>query len=140
MPGSRRSTRSSKTWAHPVDRRPGTDIGQAIRRINLVAADLELLTDKLRNGRGGLNTDGTIQKLLTQAELHDNFNAMAMSATQASPTQDGPDRRPVVYRQGLTRSVLDHSRGVSSSVAIRRSHAAHRRTFRGCALDSSASS
>ena len=60
-----------------------TDIGQAIRRINLVAADLELLSSKLRNGRGGLNTDGSIQKLLTQSELHDNFNAMAMSATQA---------------------------------------------------------
>ncbi len=48
-----------------------------------MAADLELLTSKLRNGRGGLNTDGTLQKLLTQAELHDNFNTMAVSATQA---------------------------------------------------------
>jgi phospholipid/cholesterol/gamma-HCH transport system substrate-binding protein len=66
-----------------VDHRPVTDIGQAVRRINLVAADLELLSSKLRNGRGGLNTDGSIQKLLTQSELHDNFNAMAMSATQA---------------------------------------------------------
>ena len=67
----------------PVNRQPSTDIGQAIRRINIVAADLELLTSKLRNGRGGLNTEGSIQKLLTQAELHDNFNAMAISATQA---------------------------------------------------------
>jgi phospholipid/cholesterol/gamma-HCH transport system substrate-binding protein len=72
-----------KDLGAPVNHRPATDIGQAVRRINLVAADLELLSSKLRNGRGGLNTDGTIQKLLTQAELHDNFNAMAMSATQA---------------------------------------------------------
>ena len=43
----------------PVDHRPATDIGQAVRRINLVAADLELLSSKLRNGRGGLNTDGS---------------------------------------------------------------------------------
>ncbi len=72
-----------KDLGSPVDHRPTTDIGQAVRRINLVASDLELLTSKLRNGRGGLNTDGTIQKLLTQAELHDNVNAMAISATQS---------------------------------------------------------
>jgi phospholipid/cholesterol/gamma-HCH transport system substrate-binding protein len=72
-----------KDLSAPVDHRPVTDIGQAVRRLNLVAADLELLSSKLRNGRGGLNTDGSIQKLLTQSELHDNFNAMAMSATQA---------------------------------------------------------
>jgi phospholipid/cholesterol/gamma-HCH transport system substrate-binding protein len=72
-----------KDLSSPVDHRPATDIGQALRRINIVAADLELLTSKLRNGRGGLNTKGTVQKLLTEAELHDNFNAMAISATQA---------------------------------------------------------
>jgi phospholipid/cholesterol/gamma-HCH transport system substrate-binding protein len=72
-----------KDLSAPVDHRPATDIGQAVRRINIVAADLELLSSKLRNGRGGLNTDGTVQKLLTQAELHDNFNAMAIAATQA---------------------------------------------------------
>ena len=72
-----------KDLSSPVDHKPTTDIGQAVRRINIVAADLELLSSKLRNGRGGLNTDGTVQKLLTEAELHDNFNAMAISATQA---------------------------------------------------------
>jgi phospholipid/cholesterol/gamma-HCH transport system substrate-binding protein len=29
-----------------------------------------------------LNTDGTLQKLLTQSELHDNFNSVALSANQ----------------------------------------------------------
>ena len=72
-----------KDLGSPVNHRPATDVGQAVRRINLLAADLELLTSKLRNGRGGLNTEGSLQKLLTQAELHDNFNAMAVSATQS---------------------------------------------------------
>jgi phospholipid/cholesterol/gamma-HCH transport system substrate-binding protein len=72
-----------KDLSSPVNRQPSTDIGQAIRRINIVAADLELLSSKLRNGRGGLNNDGSIQKLLTQSELHDNFNTMAIAATQA---------------------------------------------------------
>ncbi len=71
-----------KDLGAPVNHAPSTDIGQAVRRINVLAADLELLTSKLRDGRGGLNTDGTIQKLLTQAELHDNFNSVALSASQ----------------------------------------------------------
>ena len=64
-----------KDLGAPVNHAPTTDIGQAVRRINMLAADLELLTSKLRDGRGGLNTDGSLQKLLTQAELHDNFNS-----------------------------------------------------------------
>jgi phospholipid/cholesterol/gamma-HCH transport system substrate-binding protein len=71
-----------KDLGAPVNHAPSTDIGQAVRRINVLAADLELLTSKLRDGRGGLNTDGTLQKLLTQAELHDNFNSAALSASQ----------------------------------------------------------
>ena len=72
-----------KDLGAPVNTTPSTDIGQAIRRINVIAADLELVTSKLRDGRGGLNPDGTLQKLVTQAELHDNLNTMAISATQA---------------------------------------------------------
>ena len=71
-----------KDLGAPVNHTPSTDIGQAVRRINVLAADLELLTSKLRDGRGGLNADGTLQKLLTQAELHDNFNNVALSASQ----------------------------------------------------------
>ncbi len=72
-----------KDLGAPVNHIPATDIGQAVRRINAVAADLELLSSKLRDGRGGLNTEGSIQKLITQAELHDNLNRMAISANQA---------------------------------------------------------
>jgi phospholipid/cholesterol/gamma-HCH transport system substrate-binding protein len=71
-----------KDLSSPVNRQPATDIGQTFRRINILTADLELLTSKLRDGRGGLNTDGSLQKLITQAELHDNINAMAVNATQ----------------------------------------------------------
>ncbi len=62
---------------------PTTDFGQSLRRINRVASDLELLTATLRTRQGTLNTDGSIQKLLTQSELHDNFSAMAVNANQA---------------------------------------------------------
>jgi phospholipid/cholesterol/gamma-HCH transport system substrate-binding protein len=66
-----------------ADHAPITDIGQAVRRMNLIAADLRLLTAKLRDGQGRLNTEGSLQKLVTQSELHDNLNRMAVSASQA---------------------------------------------------------
>jgi phospholipid/cholesterol/gamma-HCH transport system substrate-binding protein len=66
-----------------VNHTPTTDIGQTIRRLNLVAADLERLTSKLRGPNGQLNTDGSLQKLLVQSDLHDNLNHMAVTANQA---------------------------------------------------------
>ncbi|MGP0068656.1 MAG: MlaD family protein [Isosphaeraceae bacterium] len=62
---------------------PTTDIGAAVRRMNIITSDLGLLTSKLRDGRGQLNTEGSLQKLITQSELHDNLNRMAVSASQA---------------------------------------------------------
>jgi phospholipid/cholesterol/gamma-HCH transport system substrate-binding protein len=64
---------------------PTTDIGQAVRRLNLALADLELLTSKLRDPRapGQLNTEGSLQKLVVHSDLHDNLNRMALSANQA---------------------------------------------------------
>jgi phospholipid/cholesterol/gamma-HCH transport system substrate-binding protein len=72
-----------KDLGAPVDKMPVTDLGQAIRRINLISSDLELLTKKLRDGQGGLNTGGSVQKLIISSDLHDNLNTMALSATQA---------------------------------------------------------
>jgi phospholipid/cholesterol/gamma-HCH transport system substrate-binding protein len=66
-----------------VDHTPTTDIGQTIRRLNLIAADLERLSSKLRGPNGQLNTDGSLQKLLVQSDLHDNLNRMALSANKA---------------------------------------------------------
>ena len=72
-----------KDLGAPVKHTPTTDFGQSVRRFNRVVADIELLTAALRNRNGALNTDGSIQKLLTQSDLYDNFNNMALSASQA---------------------------------------------------------
>jgi phospholipid/cholesterol/gamma-HCH transport system substrate-binding protein len=72
-----------KDLGSPVNHTPTTDLGQSMRRVNRVAADLELLSSTLRTRRGTLNTDGSLQKMLTQAELYENFNSMAVSASQA---------------------------------------------------------
>jgi phospholipid/cholesterol/gamma-HCH transport system substrate-binding protein len=52
-----------------------------MRRLNKVSSELGLLTQTLSNGRGGLNTDGSIQKLLVRSELYDNMNRMANTTT-----------------------------------------------------------
>ncbi len=62
---------------------PTTDFGQAVRRLNLILADIHLLSRHLSDGRGNLNPDGSIQKLILRAELYDNVNRMAMSANEA---------------------------------------------------------
>ena len=72
-----------KDLGAPVNHTPTTDFGQSVRRFNRVVADVELLSATLRNRKGTLNTDGSLQKLLTQSELHDNFNALALNASQA---------------------------------------------------------
>ncbi len=72
-----------KDLGSPVNHAPTTDFGQSVRRFNRVVADLELLSATLRNRKGTLNTDGSIQKLLTQPDLYDNFNTMALNASQA---------------------------------------------------------
>jgi phospholipid/cholesterol/gamma-HCH transport system substrate-binding protein len=71
-----------KDLGAPPNHTPTTDFGQSLRRLNRMAADLELLTATLRTRKGTLNTDGSLQKLLTQSELHDNFNSVALNATQ----------------------------------------------------------
>jgi phospholipid/cholesterol/gamma-HCH transport system substrate-binding protein len=72
-----------KDLGAPVNQTPSTDFGQTVRRVNRVAADIELLSATLRSRNGTLNTNGSIQKLLTQSELHDNFNTVALNASRA---------------------------------------------------------
>ena len=65
----------------PVNTPRQTDIGQTIRRLNLITADVGLLTQTLRDSKGGLNMNGSLQKLVTSAELYDNMNRFANSGT-----------------------------------------------------------
>ncbi len=71
-----------KDLGSPVSHTPTTDFGQSVRRFHRVVADIELLSATLRTRKGTLNTDGSLQKLLTQSDLHDNFNALALNASQ----------------------------------------------------------
>jgi phospholipid/cholesterol/gamma-HCH transport system substrate-binding protein len=69
-----------KDLGAPTDFLPTTHFGQTIYRMNRITADVGLLTRALSDGQGRLNTNGSLQKLVTEAELYDNFNRLSVSA------------------------------------------------------------
>lgn len=71
-----------KDLGAPVTTKPETDFGQTVRRLNLITADVNLLTQSLRGADGKLNANGSIQKLLLKTEAYDNLNRMAISAQE----------------------------------------------------------
>lgn len=67
---------------------PATNLGSLLVRMNRVVFDVSLLTEQLydprggRDGKGGLSTKGSLQRLLTNSELHDNANGAVVSAQE----------------------------------------------------------
>jgi phospholipid/cholesterol/gamma-HCH transport system substrate-binding protein len=70
-----------KDIGQPTTGTPTTDFGQTLRRLNRIASEVGLLTATLNNGRGGLNAEGSLQKVLLRSELYDNLNRMATTTT-----------------------------------------------------------
>ena len=103
-----------KDLGSPVNHTPTTDFGQSVRRFNRVVADLELLSATLRNRKGTLNTDGSIQKLLTQSDLYDNFNTVAMNASHALSELKAVLTSFRVFAERVSRDPSAISRGMLS--------------------------
>ena len=59
---------------------PTTNLGQAFYWINRITANFSLLTNNLSDGKGHLNPNGSLQRLVTNPELFDNISRMAASA------------------------------------------------------------
>ena len=59
---------------------PSTNFGQTMWRANRVVSDLNLLTRTLSDGKGGLNPNGSIQRLFLTTTLHDNWNKVSLTA------------------------------------------------------------
>jgi phospholipid/cholesterol/gamma-HCH transport system substrate-binding protein len=62
---------------------PATALGQTLVRVSRIIYNVQLLTEPLNDGHGKLNTSGTVQKLLTSAELYNNLNTVAAGANRA---------------------------------------------------------
>lgn len=67
-------------------RTPVTNLGQALLRLNAIAAQLGLLTRTLSDSNGQLNTNGTLQKLLTDASLYTEATATLRGANDIVKT------------------------------------------------------
>lgn len=65
-----------------VTSNPTTNFGQTVYRINRIAYDVGLLTQQMGDANGKLNTNGSLQKLVTSSELYDNLNRMTSLASE----------------------------------------------------------
>jgi phospholipid/cholesterol/gamma-HCH transport system substrate-binding protein len=93
---------------------PRTNLGQLLLRTNRIAYEVGLLTGKL-NDNGQLNDKGSLQRLVVDSQLYDNFNQMAISARTVF---DGA--RPVlrsfnVFAEKVARDPAAISRGALQS-------------------------
>jgi phospholipid/cholesterol/gamma-HCH transport system substrate-binding protein len=62
---------------------PTTNIGQSMFWLNRITGNVNLLTNGLSDGKGHLNPNGSLQRLVLSAELFDNYNKLATSAIDA---------------------------------------------------------
>ena len=63
-------------------RTPVTNLGQALLRLNAIAAQIGLLTRTLSDPNGQLNTNGTVQKLMTDASLFNEASSTLRGANE----------------------------------------------------------
>ncbi|GIW88004.1 MAG: hypothetical protein KatS3mg108_2328 [Isosphaeraceae bacterium] len=64
------------------DRRAATVAGQTLARLSRVIYDVQLLSATLNDGRGRLNTNGSLQRLLTQPDLYNNLTNLSVMAAR----------------------------------------------------------
>src|SRR5207249_9411581 len=85
----------SKDLGAPAGARPTTTLGQTLARFNRISYEVSLLTRTLDDGRGRLNPNGSLQKIVTNSELADNLNQMAIAMRETFNTA-----RPVLKSLG----------------------------------------
>jgi len=59
---------------------PTTKFGVLLSHLGRVSYDLSLLTTRMEDGHGGLNRDGTLQRLVLESTLHEDLRQAAISA------------------------------------------------------------
>lgn len=61
---------------------PVTSLGQTLARASRVVYNIQLLTDLLQDGRGKLNTSGTLQRLLSDPEVYTSLAQLSTSTSR----------------------------------------------------------
>jgi phospholipid/cholesterol/gamma-HCH transport system substrate-binding protein len=64
--------------------KPTTSAGELLARVNRIAYDISVLTQPISDGKGGLNMNGSLQKILSSSELYDSFAELANNLNMLS--------------------------------------------------------
>ena len=91
---------------------PATNFGIAVKRISQIARDVTLLTGALSDSKGQLNTNGSLQRLVTNPDLFDNLSRMAFSANAVFDLARPAVRAIGVFADKIARDPALISRGV----------------------------
>ena len=91
---------------------PSTNFGQALVRINRITSDIGLLTGALSDGKGHLNPNGSLQRLVTSPELVDNLSRMAISANGVFDLARPAVKALGVFAEKIARDPASIGRGV----------------------------
>ena len=91
---------------------PTTNFGIAVKRISQISRDITLLTGALSDGKGQLNTNGSLQRLVTNPDLFDNLSRMAFSANAVFELARPAVKAIGVFADKIARDPALISRGV----------------------------
>jgi phospholipid/cholesterol/gamma-HCH transport system substrate-binding protein len=94
---------------------PTTNLGQAVYWINRIAGNVNLLTNGLSDGKGHLNPNGSLQKLIITGELHDNLNKAVVTANEVIALV-----RPAIKSLGVFAEKLARDPGVLGRSVLQR--------------------
>ena len=91
---------------------PTTNIGQSMHWLNRTTGNIGLLTNGLTDGKGHLNPNGSIQKLISNAELFDNVNKAAATANEVIAMVRPAIKSLAVFAEKIARDPGIIGRGV----------------------------
>ncbi len=94
---------------------PTTNLGQSVFWLNRITGNVNLLTNGLSDGKGRLNPNGSLQKLVISAELHDNLNKAVVTANEVIALV-----RPAIKSLGIFAEKLARDPGIIGRGVLQR--------------------
>jgi phospholipid/cholesterol/gamma-HCH transport system substrate-binding protein len=91
---------------------PSTNIGQSMLWLNRITGNINLLTNNLSDGKGNINPNGSLQRLVTNAELYDNLNRLSIGANEVIAQIRPAIKSLGVFADKIARDPAAISRGV----------------------------
>lgn len=91
---------------------PTTNIGQSMFWLNRITGNVSLLTNGLTDGKGHLNPNGSLQRLVMSPDLYDNLSKMAGSANDVFALARPAIKSLGVFADKIARDPAAIGRGV----------------------------